>query len=83
MMMGNGWGMGAGGWIFLGVFWLAVIGLIVRAVGGLPPGPGRGGQARQPTALEILDRRFALGELDVEQYRRAREVLVGHPAEPH
>jgi putative membrane protein len=74
-MMGYGWGMGLAGWIFMGLFWFVVIGLIVWAVVGLLPGrreAGRGGQERPES---ILDRRFALGEIDAEQYRRARDEL--------
>src|SRR6266511_1681052 len=34
-MMGYGWGMGLAGWIFMGLFWVAIIGLVVWAVVGL------------------------------------------------
>jgi len=78
--MGYGWGMGAGGWIFMVLFWVAIIGLVVWAVGALVPRSRQEGQGRSETPVEILDRRFALGEIDVEQYRRAREELVGHRA---
>jgi putative membrane protein len=75
-MMGYGWGMGPAGWIFMGLFWLVVIGLVIWAVVALLPRPGQPGRGRAETPEEILDRRFALGELDVEQYRRAREELT-------
>jgi putative membrane protein len=74
-MMGYGWGMGMAGWIFMGLFWVLIIGLVVWAVVALLPGARTGGRARPETPQEILDRRFALGELDAEQYRRAREEL--------
>jgi putative membrane protein len=83
-MMGYGWGMGLAGWIFMGLFWVLVIGLVVWAVMALLPGTRRGGswsQRRPETPLEILDRRFALGELDAEQYRRAREELIAAQAD--
>lgn len=75
-MMGYGWGMGPAGWIFMGLFWFVVIGLVAWGVGALLPRTrsNEGGRREQPE--EILDRRFALGELDVEQYRRAREQLA-------
>jgi putative membrane protein len=79
-MMGYGWGMGVGGWIFMVLFWVVIIGLVVWAVGALMPGSRPGGQGRSETPEEILDRRFALGEIDVEQYRRTREELVGNRA---
>jgi putative membrane protein len=77
-MMGYGWGMGGAGWIFMGLFWVVVIGLIVWAVVALLPGArSSGGPARSDGPREILDRRFALGEIDTEQYRRARAELAG------
>jgi putative membrane protein len=75
-MMGYGWGMGAAGWIFMGLFWIVVIGLVVWAVAALLPGNRPGGPARTESPREILDRRFARGEIDAEQYRRAREELA-------
>jgi len=75
-MMGYGFGMGLAGWIFMGLFWVAVIALVVWAVVALLPGSRSGGPGRRETPQEILDRRFALGELDAEQYRRARDELA-------
>jgi putative membrane protein len=72
-MMGFGWGMGLGGWIFMGLFWVVAIGLIVWALVALVP-TGHRSAADDPR--DILDRRFALGELDTEQYQRAREELT-------
>jgi putative membrane protein len=74
-MMGYGFGMGFAGWIFMGLFWIAVIGLVVWGATVLLP-TSRPGAGRPETAEEILDRRFARGELDAEQYRRARERLA-------
>jgi Predicted membrane protein (DUF2078). len=73
-MMGYGWGMGFAGWLFMGLLWVVIIGLVVWAVIALLPGSRSAGQRETPE--EILDRRFALGELDTEQYRRAREELA-------
>jgi putative membrane protein len=76
MMMGYGWGMGPFGWIMMGLFWLVVIGLIVWAVVALLPGTRSSGGTAGERPEEILDRRFATGEIDVEQYRKAREELA-------
>jgi putative membrane protein len=75
-MMGYGWGMGPFGWIMMGLVWFVIIGLIVWAVVALLPGTrsARGSAGERPE--EILDRRFATGEIDVEQYRKAREELA-------
>jgi putative membrane protein len=76
----EGWWMGAG-WMML--LWVAIIGVGVWAIYRLT----RSSQHQQPTPhplpdprprpespLEILDRRFASGDLDVDEYsdRRAR-----------
>ena len=74
-MMGYGWGMGFG-WLFMGLFWVVVVGLVVWAVITLLPGARTGGLGRPETPEEILDRRFAQGELDPEQYQRARQELA-------
>jgi len=78
-MMGYGWGMGVG-WIFMLVFWVALIALIVWAVTRLLPTSGTreaGGGDRTETPEEILDRRFASGEITPEEYEKARDVLAG------
>jgi putative membrane protein len=81
MMGWYGGGMGAGAWMFMGLFWLALLGLIIWAVVRLLParegGSGYGGSG--PTAEtpeEILDRRFARGEIDLETYQAQRAALV-------
>ncbi len=75
-MMGYGWGMGPVGWVFMALFWIVIIGLLVWAAVSLLPGTRGGNRARPESPEEILDRRFALGEIDVEQYRRTREELA-------
>ncbi len=74
---GWGWPMGLGMGL-AGLFWLAVIGLLIWAlvhflsgrapVNYLPPGQG-------PSALEILSQRFARGEIDSATYERMRSQL--------
>jgi putative membrane protein len=75
-MMGYGWGMGFGGWIFMGLFWVVVLGLVMWGVIALLGGARTGGRQQAETPEEILDRRFAQGELDPEAYQRAREQLA-------
>lgn len=71
-------GMGWGGWIAMTlamvVFWsLLFYGLfaIVRAAGDSRVAARAAG--RDP--LEVLDERFARGEIDVDEYHARREVL--------
>ena len=79
-----GWDhMGGGGWwivMMLGMvlFWGAIIFLVVWAVrGGL--GERQSGGPRALTALEMLERRLAEGEITVEEYRQRREALRESP----
>lgn len=67
---------GPGWWIvFVPLFWILVIGSIVyllRSRGGW--GPPRA-YAHRETALDVLDRRYAQGEIDENEYRERRAVL--------
>ena len=81
--MGYGWGMGAGGWIAMTVFWIALITLVVWLVIRALPGArdnGREGRreglAGTETPEQILDRRYAAGELDMETYQVMRATLA-------
>lgn len=68
-MMWGAWGFH---WIWMVVFWVAVIGLIAWAVARVAPSDG---DRRSSTARAILDERYARGELDDEEYRRRRSEL--------
>jgi putative membrane protein len=73
--MGNfGWGMGFG-WISMILFWGLVILGIIAVIKWLS-GSGSGG-AKQKTALEILQERYARGEIDSEEYHRKKNDLEG------
>jgi putative membrane protein len=65
----------AGGWWLLSgpLFWLLIIVGIVLLVRGSGRSPSTGGG--RETAIDVLDRRFAEGELTLEQYRERRSVL--------
>lgn len=84
--LGMGMGMGMGwGWIF----WLLllagivlVVVVVVRAVGGgvrrdeRPGGAGAdGGRQGRSRAREIVDERYAAGELTTEEYRERLAAL--------
>lgn len=75
---GWGWGWMALMMVVMLVFWGAVIVGIVWLVRGVGGGSwGRGRSVRKETPVEILDRRFAEGEISEEDYRARREVLAG------
>ena len=73
---GNG-GLGSLGSLGMGVFWLVLLGLIVWLVTRLLPASGE-----QPTrttgesAVEILDRRMANGEIDIGTWQAQRAALL-------
>ncbi len=77
-----GWYAGGGfgtSWLLMGAVRLLVLlalgWLVIRLVPGRHPVPvDPQGQAR--SALELLDRRFALGEIDADTYRTQRTLLL-------
>ena len=88
-MPGCGWGwggIGAIGWILMPIFWIALLALIVWAVTRLVhPRAGRGesrAERREETPQEILDRRFAGGEIDSSAYEQMTARLAERRPEP-
>jgi len=78
-MMGYGWGMNAGGWIAMTVFWVALIVVVVWLVARAFPGVRGGGGGRvgaYETPEQILDRRYAAGEIDSDTYRTMRATMA-------
>lgn len=70
-------------WMMMGLFWIALIALIIFLVIRLLPGSGTAHAASPgptPAATEspeqILDRLFALGEIDEQTYRTRRTALA-------
>lgn len=79
MYGGNGWG-----WmILMPVVWVTLLGVIIWAVvrlaqpTGHQQGPVDHDAARWESPQEILDRRFASGEIDAETYAQTRDHLAG------
>jgi putative membrane protein len=77
MMGWYGGGMGAFMWLGMGLFWLILLGLIVWLVIRLLPGISEP-PTRTPgeSAIEILDRRMANGEIDLEAWQAQRAALL-------
>lgn len=82
MMWGNGYGMGWG-WLFGGLILVGLIVLIVVVVlvvirsgsagRTVPNTPGTAGASRTPR--EILDERYARGELTTDEYRERVQAI--------
>ncbi|HHC07703.1 MAG TPA: SHOCT domain-containing protein [Actinobacteria bacterium] len=71
-MMWGPW-MGFGGlWMLLIV--VGIVLLVIWAARGVAEGGGSGASSPK-RALEILDERFARGEIDEEEYRTRRRLL--------
>ena len=87
MMYGNAWGRGFGpggfhggglfglisGLILLAVIVIAAV-LIIRA---LRQGGGIAAFRHESSALQILNERYARGEIDTQEYDEKRRVLMG------
>jgi putative membrane protein len=70
--------MGPLGWLAMGLFWLILIGLIVWLVVRLLPGSnGETSRSTGESALEILDRRLASGEIQLATWQAQRAALLG------
>jgi putative membrane protein len=73
-------GMGWGGWLVMTLVLILLITLVVLAFLALFRGTGTSGarpeqhRGRSP-ADQLLDERFARGEIDEDEYRRRREAL--------
>jgi putative membrane protein len=76
MMGWYGGGMGYGAWMFMGLFWLVLLGVVIFAVVRLLPDRRDAGRSPVESPEEILDRRFARGEIDVETYQVQRTALI-------
>jgi putative membrane protein len=78
MMGWYGGGMSLWAWLFMGTFWVALLTLIVWLVVRLLPSASRpsGGGVESPE--DILDRRFARGEIDEQTYAAQRSALAAH-----
>lgn len=65
--------MGFFGWTMMITFWGAIVALVVWVIRSAAASPSR------PTsnALEILERRFAAGEIDRDEFEERRALLQG------
>jgi putative membrane protein len=73
------WGWGGGGWwgLGMGLGSMVFIGLVVVGIVLLVRGPSEGSEPRrrERTARDILDERYARGEIDHDEYEQRRRVL--------
>ena len=78
---GNYWGphmMWGGGWMggaFMMIFWILVIVAIYYGIKWATKGGDSQGMGRGESALEVLKRRYASGEIDRDQYLSMKKDL--------
>lgn len=71
--MHDGWGW----WMMFGWIWMAIIvALVVWAVAAVTTRRDDTRAGGEPTALEILERRYARGEIDHEEFEERRRRLA-------
>ncbi len=77
--MGWGWGHMMFGGLTMLLFWGGLIVLVIVAVRwlGVRPHPHETGPSPKQTPMEILEERFARGEIDHEEFEARRRVLRG------
>lgn len=76
------WGVGSWFGMTLGMllFWGALFALamwVIRGMERAPQAPDEGSEVVGETALAILARRYARGEIDEDEFTRRRAVLQG------
>lgn len=77
-----------GWWIFMPVMMLICMGAMMWMMRGMGGSSSRDWSApwsrfaRRETPLEILERRFAEGEISAEEYRAHREALIDDNGKP-
>ena len=69
------WGYGGMGMIFMALFWLGVVALVVWGVRST--GETRVRQDSSTRAIEILEQRFARGDIDTDEFQQRRAELEG------
>lgn len=74
MMDGYGYGMSSGMWILGFIFWILILAGIVVLIKYL--WEGLGAKGAQESALEILNKRYAKGEISKEEFEEKKKDLL-------
>ena len=81
-MMWGSWGAGWWGFVmglvmlvFVALLIVGIVVLVRSSAGGAP----RNTESSGGRALDILDERFARGEIDVEEYEERKRILTKRP----
>lgn len=71
--MMNGWGMGGFGFII----WLVILAVFIGGVVWFVRSQPLAGNQRSSTSLDVLEERYARGEINREEYLRKRRDIAG------
>jgi uncharacterized membrane protein len=74
-MMGLGMGFGSFGLLFMVLLWGGLIALGIFVVRALFPQGNAPVARREPSATEVLNLRYARGEISGDEYHSMREAL--------
>jgi putative membrane protein len=76
--MGDGWGWWMVlGWVWMVAFWGLIIWAVYAVVRRLERRPTSQAPRDEGTALDILERRYARGDIDAQQFEEIRQRLTG------
>ena len=67
------YGMGVGGMLFMGLFWIAIIAGIFFLIKSLTDKAGN--SAHPESAEEILEKRYARGEISQDEFQKIKKDL--------
>jgi putative membrane protein len=73
-MDGYGYGMSSGMWILGAIFWILILVGLVLLIKYL--WEGAGAKRAQESALEILKKRYAKGEINKEEFEEKKKDLI-------
>jgi putative membrane protein len=73
----HGWNDGWVGLLWMVLVWGAILGVVFVLVRAMTSTPAQGGEHSPPGPFEILDERFARGEISAEEYTERRRALRG------
>lgn len=68
-----GWGMGSGG-VFMIIFWILVFLAVVYLIKSIAGGTKK--EEKEESALDILKKRYAKGEINKEEFERMKDDLT-------